>query len=111
MSVLIYGERIFMITLLVFIKTNHISLLCSFRNITNISFGRLTKRQSAQARAFRENEDYILPARFDDTEILGLLDTVGFIDLKELSPEKFAQLIVDKIRTSDLLAARSKRSL
>src|SRR2546429_4350354 len=29
------------------------------------------ERRSAQARAFRENQEYILPARFDDTEIPG----------------------------------------
>jgi hypothetical protein len=29
------------------------------------------ERQSAQARAFTENEEYLLPVRFDDTEIPG----------------------------------------
>src|SRR5205814_9278200 len=37
--------------------------------------------QSAQARAFKENKEYILPARFDNTVIPGLRDTVGYINL------------------------------
>src|SRR5437762_3592834 len=48
------------------------------------------ERQSAQARAFRENREYILPARFDDTVIPGLRDTVGYIDLRSTSPEELA---------------------
>jgi hypothetical protein len=39
------------------------------------------ERKSAQSRALHENEEYILPVRFDDTEIPGLRPTVGYIDL------------------------------
>ena len=39
------------------------------------------ERRSAQSRALKEKQEYILPARFDGTEIPGLLDTVGYIDL------------------------------
>lgn len=53
--------------------------------------------RSAQARAFRENQEYILPARFDSTAIPGLPDTVGYIDLRSLSPESFAQRICAKL--------------
>ena len=55
------------------------------------------ERQSAQERAFKENTEYILPARFDDTPIPGLRDTVGYIDLHGRSPEDFARLITEKI--------------
>src|SRR6266566_5558925 len=33
------------------------------------------EREAAQARAFRENEEYILPIRLDDTDIPGILST------------------------------------
>lgn len=56
------------------------------------------ERKSAQTRAVMEQKDCILPARFDDTEIPGLHSTVGYVDLKTLTPEKFAQLIIEKIR-------------
>ena len=32
--------------------------------------------KNAQARAFEENQEYILPVRLDDTEIPGILPTV-----------------------------------
>lgn len=55
------------------------------------------ERKSAQARAFTENSEYILPARFDDTEIPGILPTTGYISLSNLSPSQFASLIKIKI--------------
>ena len=38
------------------------------------------ERRSAQARALKDKQEYILPARFDDTPIPGLPDTVHYID-------------------------------
>ena len=58
------------------------------------------ERRSAVARAIEEKGEYILPARFDDTEVPGLQPTVGFIDLRNLNPPEFAELILKKIRTS-----------
>ncbi len=56
------------------------------------------ERKSAQARAFLEQKgDYLLPARFDATEILGVLPTLGYIDLATRTPEAFAELILEKI--------------
>src|SRR5437762_8536234 len=39
--------------------------------------------KQAQARAFKENSEYILPVRLDDTEIPGLNATTGYIDLRK----------------------------
>jgi hypothetical protein len=59
------------------------------------------ERKSAQARAFSESREYILPAKFDiDVEIPGLLDTTGYIDLRKKSPEDFARTIVRKLTES-----------
>ena len=58
------------------------------------------ERESAQARAFQENSEYILPARFDDTEIPGIRPTVGYIDLRNLKPQEFAHLILQKLDAS-----------
>jgi hypothetical protein len=52
---------------------------------------------SAQARAFKENKEYILPARFDDTELPGINETVGYIDCLNTSPEDLAILASKKI--------------
>ena len=55
------------------------------------------ERESAQARAFKEKSDYILPARFDDTEIPGIKPTTGYVDLRSLTPNAFGQMILQKI--------------
>lgn len=52
------------------------------------------ERKSAQARAFTENREYILPAFFDETvEVPGLLKTTGHIALAGRSPAALADLI------------------
>ncbi|MDR4504125.1 MAG: TIR domain-containing protein [Candidatus Scalindua sp.] len=58
--------------------------------------------KSMQARAFQESREYILPARFDDTEIPGLLPAIAYIDLNEYAPGKFAELIADKVKDRDM---------
>lgn len=55
------------------------------------------ERKSAQARAFSEHSEYILPARFDDTEIPGIPPTIGYIDLRTLNPKEFAEMISEKV--------------
>jgi hypothetical protein len=55
------------------------------------------ERQSAQARAFRSHQEYILPARFDDTDIPGIRETTGYIDLSQHTPTNLAKLILAKI--------------
>jgi hypothetical protein len=56
------------------------------------------ERKSALARAFKEKGEYILPARFDNTEIPGILPTIGYIDLSSLAPEEFGKLIIEKLK-------------
>jgi len=56
------------------------------------------ERKSAQARAFQEQREYILPARFDDTEVAGIRPTVGYIDLRVTSPEELGNRILAKLK-------------
>lgn len=55
------------------------------------------ERKSAQARAFSSNTEYILPARFDDTDIPGILPTSGFLDLRLIKPDQLADRIAEKL--------------
>jgi hypothetical protein len=55
------------------------------------------ERESAQARALAERSEYILPARFDDSEIPGLLSTIGYIDLRVVRPPELVQKILEKL--------------
>jgi len=54
------------------------------------------EKRSALAREVVE-AGYILPARFDDTEILGLPPSKAYIDLRQYNPDQFAQLIMEKL--------------
>jgi hypothetical protein len=56
--------------------------------------------KSAQARAVARNEEYILPARFDDAELPGLRPTIGYIDLSNTAPSELADLIAEKLLLS-----------
>jgi len=55
------------------------------------------ERKSAQERAFKQHSEYILPARFDDTKLPGMRDTVAYVDLSDKTPEAFAELIAAKL--------------
>jgi hypothetical protein len=55
------------------------------------------ERKSAQERALQEHREYILPARFDDTELPGIGSTTGYIDLRNLAPDELAKIIVEKL--------------
>lgn len=55
------------------------------------------ERRSAQARDLVGGSEYVLPARFDDTEVPGILTTTGFIDLRTASPADVAVLIAQKL--------------
>lgn len=55
------------------------------------------ERQSMQARAFQESSEYILPAKFDETEIPGVLPTTAYISLWDKSPGEFVEIIERKL--------------
>ena len=57
------------------------------------------ERESAQARAFKESREYILPLRLDSTSIPGIEDTVGYIDLAHSTHEHVVELLVEKLRS------------
>lgn len=66
------------------------------------------ERKSAQERAFRENKEYILPVRLDDTEIPGLPETVGYIDLRTSSIEEIVDLVSMKLGLNQKPAAKTQ---
>ena len=40
---------------------------------------------------------YVLPARFDDSELPGLLPDVVTVDLRRYTPAQFADLVAEKV--------------
>lgn len=55
------------------------------------------ERQAMQARAFQESQEYILPVKFDDTEIPGILPTTAYLDLRNITPEELVSIIEKKL--------------
>ncbi|MCK4680040.1 TIR domain-containing protein, partial [bacterium] len=67
------------------------------------------ERESAQARAFAESEEYILPVRFDDTEIPGVRPTTGYISARDCTPTELAEKILEKLGTASPASVGSER--
>ena len=55
------------------------------------------ERRAALGRAIRERREYVLPARFDDTPLPGLLPDVSYVDLRGRTPQQFAAMISAKL--------------
>jgi len=56
------------------------------------------ERRAALSRALEKGEEYILPARFDQTDVPGILPTVGYVPLLGKTPAKFGKIILEKLR-------------
>jgi hypothetical protein len=55
------------------------------------------ERSSAQERAFRDADEYILPIRLDDSEVPGIAETTGYRDLRQHSMESIVNLLEQKL--------------
>jgi len=55
------------------------------------------ERRSALAKAIEEKKEYILPVRFDNTEIPGLRPTIRYVDLSTKTPEQLGEMILQKL--------------
>jgi hypothetical protein len=53
--------------------------------------------RNAQARAFTENRESVLPVRFDATEIPGMPPTIGYIDAASVTPGELVNIICLKL--------------
>jgi hypothetical protein len=58
------------------------------------------ERRNAQARALSQKNEYILPVRFDDTEIPGLLPTVGYLRFQDHGVEGICSILLEKLGLS-----------
>jgi len=53
--------------------------------------------KAAFARAFQQKSEYLLPVRFDDTELQGINLTIGYLDLKNIEPDELGRIIARKL--------------
>ena len=56
------------------------------------------ERRSALSRAVQDQGRYLLPCRFDDTEVPGLRPSVSYVDLNTKTPEQLGDLIIEVLR-------------
>ena len=63
------------------------------------------ERRAALGRAVRERREYVLPARFDDTPLPGLLSDIVWVDLRNQTPQQFAAMIADKLAALGIITA------
>jgi hypothetical protein len=82
----IYGEEA--AAVVVFVSAEYVA-----RNWTR------HERRAALARAVGERREYVLPARFDDTPLPGLLSDMVTVDLRGRTPQRFAAMIAAKLAT------------
>lgn len=68
------------------------------------------ERKHAQARAFQENQEYILPVRLDDTDIPGIADTVAYLDLRQKSVDEVASVLMEKLKVQEARAHQSSEN-
>jgi len=67
------------------------------------------ERRAAFSEAVAQAGVYVLPARFDDSDLPGLLPDVVAVDLRRYSPGQFADLVVEKL--ADLAISPSLRAV
>lgn len=61
------------------------------------------ERKSAQARAFSESSEYILPLRLDDAKVEGILDTLAFFDVRKHSDDAIVSAVDSKVHAYNAL--------
>ncbi|MFI6079335.1 tetratricopeptide repeat protein [Actinoplanes sp. NPDC051343] len=61
------------------------------------------ERRAALAEAVRQKREYVLPVRFDDTPLPGLISDLVSVRASGRSPEQLASLILAKLQGLDLL--------
>ncbi len=59
------------------------------------------ERQSAQARALEQGKEYVLPVRFDDTEVPGLRSSISYLRAEDFSAEALAGILLEKLPPID----------
>ena len=68
------------------------------------------ERRSVLSRAITD-EGYILPTRFDDTDIPGLPPTIHYVDLRRKSPEQLGKMIIQKLGKTRPIQAEDNTNL
>ena len=100
-DIALWGKNLVEVFQDIYTKEAHFVVMFVSKNYIKKAFPRQEKR-FALDRAIENVEEYILPARFDDSEVDGIPKTTAYIDLRNLDHVIFAQMIIDKITQKGL---------
>ena len=100
-DIALWGKNLVEVFQDVYTKEAHFVVMFVSKNYIKKAFPRQEK-QFALDRAIGSMEEYILLARFDDSEVHGIPKTTAYIDLRNLDHVNFAQMIIDKITQKGL---------
>jgi hypothetical protein len=67
------------------------------------------ERQFIQSRWLKDNH-YLLPARFDNSKLEGLPDTINYVNLTTKTPEEFGNLIIEKVAAQQTTSDQQLRN-
>jgi hypothetical protein len=82
-------------TVVIFVSADHVA-----KDWTRL------ERRAALSRAAREKRTYVLVARFDDSELPGLIDDVVYVDLNSIEPEDFADQLMHWLTRLGVVVAK-----
>lgn len=80
----------------IYSKNSRFVVIFASHAYTTKAWPTLEKRH-ALSRYLTGDKERILPVRFDDSDIPGIPSTIGYLDLRVLTPEKLAELIRQKV--------------
>lgn len=78
-----------------FAKSEYVLMFISKHYVEKIWSGH--EKRAALAAAITSNREYILPVRFDDTELPGLNPTIRFEDARQITSAELADLVLQKL--------------
>jgi len=84
-------------------------ILSSSRYVYSPSPYPKVERQAAQARAIRES-GYIFPIKLDPTDLPGMPSTVAYVDWHAHEPDQIADLIYERLQSSEISATVSRHA-
>lgn len=59
------------------------------------------RRSALEKQMTLQKGEYIIPVRFDETDVPGLTSTIGYLDAKKFKPEDVATLFLEKYLSSE----------
>jgi len=68
------------------------------------------ERTAAQERSLRDADEYVLPVQVDDTQVPGIEETPGYMDLRQHSMEKVVHILEQKLAEAKAQSRRLPRS-